>query len=311
MLEPEKQYAYDPYYYYYNGVGNYNGETPTELKRKYVIVQSFWTKPIKDNERMKKTLYIAALSLAYAQRSGYKVHMHTDTYGAKLMKNFGYDKLFTTLDRIPNTVPEELFAAGKFFALRAEGSVGKIHMDIDVFIKKPHILDEFYTSKNIDVMCQNEEEFHRLCHYEDKIRPMCVLGYPPATRPDWQGSMNTGIIGFNNKKLANKYIDNYFRALDMYTQEKFDKYKLGDLKASMNFDFILEQVNLSHMSIGYNIRTIVPMKNPSVVADMIGYQHLQGVKKWTEQDQAKIRLHLRRIKPALYIQAKKVCESLK
>lgn len=310
MLEPEKQYAVDPYYYY-DGIGNYGGDASTNDKKKYTIVQSIWTKPIKNKERLQKTLYIAALSLAYAQRSGYKVNMHTDSYGVKLMKDFGYDKLVPTLDFIPDTVPMELFAAGKFFALNVEGRVGKIHTDIDVFIKQPHLLDAFYENKGIDVICQNEEDYKRLCFHEDKIRPMCVLGYPVGTRPDWQGSLNTGIIGFNNKKLADKYILNYFEALGMYTQSKFNDYMKKDERACMYFDFILEQVNLSYMSIGYNLRTIVPMQNPSVVADMIGYQHLQGGKKWSDFDQDKIRTLLRRIRPMLYVQVKKVCKQMK
>lgn len=310
MLEPEKQCDYD-HYYYYNGIGNYGGEIPSEPKRKYVIVQSLWTKPIKSKERLEQTLYIAALSLAYAHRSGYKVHMHTDSYGLKLMKDFGYDKIFFTLDKIPASVPTELFAAGKFFAMNAEGRVGKIHMDIDVFIKKPHLLDTFYTNKEIDVICQNEEDYSRLCHYEDKIRSMCMLGYPASTRPDWQGSMNTGVIGFNSRTLANKYINNYFLALDMYTKEKFDEYKEKDDNASMTFDFILEQVNLSHMSIGYNVRTLVPMHNPSKVADWIGYQHLQGSKKWGEDDQKKIRTNLLKVNSALYNKVRNVCRILK
>ena len=110
-------------YYYYGCIGTINGNTGSDVpqpERKYVIVQSLWTKPIKSAEHLRKTLFIAALSLAYAHNSGYKVHMHTDSKGYELLKKFGYDKLEKTLDAIPASVPTELFAAGKFYAMRAE-----------------------------------------------------------------------------------------------------------------------------------------------------------------------------------------------
>jgi hypothetical protein len=56
-----------------------------------VVVLSLWTKPFNDKAKRRHTLYMAALSLAFAQRSGYKVHMHTDDYGYELLKDFCYD----------------------------------------------------------------------------------------------------------------------------------------------------------------------------------------------------------------------------
>ncbi len=125
--------------YPYGNIGNFDSSD-----RRDVVVQSLWTKPVTDKAKLKILLYIAALSLAYAHESGYAVHMHTDSKDAKLLKDFGYDKLSTILDNIPDTVPTQLFAAGKYYAMKAEGLTGKVHIDIDVFLKKPGVLDCFY-----------------------------------------------------------------------------------------------------------------------------------------------------------------------
>ena len=279
---------------YYSGIiGNFG-----EAERKYTIVQSLWTKPCKDKKKLKETMFTCALSLAYAHRSGYNVHMHTDSKGYELLKYFGYDGLYKTLDEIPDTVPADLFAAGKFYAMRAEGIVGKVHIDTDVFIKKP-ILDKFYEDKTMDAICQMEEDMSLVDH-SDKIYHMHILGYPNTTRPNWQGSMNTGVIGFNNPDLAVKYFNNYFNALEIYKADKIEKYKKENGYEYLCFDFVLEQIELSYLSIGYNVYTLLPIKNACFVADEIGYQHLQGNTKWTTKSARTIKQLLMSMDKDLY-----------
>lgn len=117
---------------------------------------------------------------------------------------------------------------------------------------------------------------------------MYIMGFPAATRPNWRGSINVGVIGFNNKQLADTYVNNYFEALQIYTAEKFEAYSREDNGACLLLDFILEQVTLSHLSVGHNVRTLVPTDNPLFVANCIGYQHLQGDGKWKPARQKEI-----------------------
>lgn len=275
-----------------------------------VVVQSLWTKPFNDKAKLRDTLYMAALSLAFAQRSGYKVHMHTDDYGYELLKDFGYDKIVKTLNKIPNSVPCELFAAGKFFALREEGTIGVVHADVDVFLKKPCI-DKFFTNKNIDVICQQEEgaELYLPDHKERSCN-IHILCYPASTRPDWQGSMNTGVVGFNNSLLAEKYMNNYFEALGMYTKEVFDEYKQKHPNCNILFDFILEQKTLSYMSVGYNVMTLIPMYNFNVVANEIGYAHFQGLAKWQEKNIQAVKNRLNSLDGTLFNITTRAIESI-
>ena len=275
-----------------------------------VVVQSLWTKPFNDKAKLRDTLYMAALSLAFAQRSGYKVHMHTDDYGYELLKDFGYDKIVKTLNKIPYRVPFELFAAGKFFALREEGVLGVVHADTDVFLKKPCI-DKFFTNKDIDVICQQEESTEvYLPDHKERSCNIHTIGYPASTRPDWQGSMNTGVIGFNNSSLAEKYMNNYFEALGMYTKDVFEEYKQKHPNCNLLFDFILEQKTLSYMSVGYNVMTLIPMYNFNSVANEIGYAHFQGLTKWQEKNIQAVKNRLNSLDGTLFNITTKASESI-
>ena len=296
-------------YAYYGGIGTYVGFPDEPVERKDVIIQSLWTKPIlgsnptkAQQKRMKDTLYIAALSLECAHRSGYKVHMHTDRLGMELLSRFGYEELLPTLEDIPSSVPTELFAAGKFFALRAEGITNKVHIDIDVFLKRPYLFDNFYMKSGIDMVCQQEENYDCVDFIKPMIRTIHIVGYPETTRPDWTGSMNTGVIGFNNPTLGSKYVRNYFNALQMYTEENFAKYR-GDANKNLAFDFILEQVNVSYLSLGYNVWSLLPSDDASAVADEMGYQHLQGDEKWTARSLVKVKSNLKVMNFKLYNEA--------
>lgn len=290
-------------YNYYNGkIGNLNCEdNSVAQQKKHVIIQSMWTKPFKNRFKFRDQMFMAALSLEYAHRSGYRVHMHTDSVGYSLLRNFGYDKLCRTLVTIPSSVPTDFFAAGKFYAMKAEGIVGKVHIDTDVMLKK-NVLDRFYTDKRIDVIHQMEEDMP-LVHHEDKIFHMHVLGYPPTMRPTWQGSYNTGIVGFNNRELANKYFDNYFEALQMYNSNRLEEYKTQGNYDDLHFDFVLEQITLSFLSHNYNAYALLPTKMPSEAADAIGYLHLQGERKWDIDTINWIKNKLRTFNPQLYNKA--------
>lgn len=300
----------DNYNYYYNSnIGDLNGNSDATDKKEHVIVQSLWTKPITDGWRFGKIIYMCALSLEYAHRSGYKVHMHTDTKGYMLLRRFGYDRIYRTLDKIPDNTPKDLFAVGKFYAMKAEGIVGKIHTDVDVFIRKPHMLDKFYDDKTIDVVCQQEEDMNFIKH-DDKICHMHILGYPTTTRPDWNGSFNTGVVGFNNKELAKKYFKNYFDALEMYSGKEFKEYKEKNKDANLLFDFVLEQITLSYMSVGHNVLALLPSNYEYArgVANAIGYLHLQGMRKWNEEVDTWLKETLKKFNPTLYEKAKESAE---
>ena len=296
-------------YYSYGSIGSFSDVDTKITERKDIVVQSLWTKPITDLQRLKDTLWITALSLLYAHKNGYKVHMHTDSKGAVLLKGFGYDKLETTLDMIPASVPTDLFAAGKYYAMMKEGFVGKVHIDVDVFLKKPGVLDCFYVDK-VDAICQMEEDMSQIDH-SNKITHMYVMGYPKGIRPDWKGSMNTGIVGFNDAFFALNYFSLYNDALRMYKADKFEKYKKENGLKHLNLDFILEQITLSYLSNKYEMHPLLPTKNVTFAADKLGYQHIQGNIKWDPGTLLKVKALIRKMDSKFYITLFKLIHTLK
>lgn len=82
------------------------------------------------------------------------------------------------------------------------------------------------------------------------------------------------------------------------------------MDANLYFDFILEQVELSFLSLNYNVYTLLPTKECCHVADKIGYQHLMGEMKWSEESKTKIGQLLRSKDMELYEAARKAGEEI-
>jgi hypothetical protein len=253
------------------------------------IFQTFWTKPM-DKEKLMKNTYIAVLSLMYAKKSGYNVIMYTDSIGYELLKNFEYDEVNKELDNIPEDVnPKQFFAYPKFFAGLKE-SVGSMHIDFDVFLKKPCI-NSFFEDKSIDVVLQCKEgyvEFYK--EYINGRKKLSLNKHPKTLKINHLHSSNVGIIGFNNKELKDIYYSWYFDYIDFY------KDKLNYL-VGVSSELFSEQINIDYIiqQKGYKCLYILPEdtgENHIILnkcADEIGYQHLQGGGKYRDETFLKIK----------------------
>jgi len=269
------------------------------------IFQTFWTKPM-DEDRLRKNVYIAALSLRYAQKSGYYVVMYTDSVGYELLKDLGYDEINTYLDNIPEDVnPSQFFAYPKFFAGLKE-ELGSLHTDFDVFLKKPCV-NIFFEDKTIDIILQCEE-YHQK-EYEKNCKVICEHEYPEILKiKNMHYSSNVGIIGFNNKELKEIYYSWYFDYIDFY------KTKLTYIKNCLS-ELISEQVNINYLikTKKYNCYYLLPIDNDiyeerkklNVIANKIGYQHLQGGCKYNESNFLEIKTILKYKFPETYNLVKK------
>lgn len=237
-----------------------------------IIVQTFWTKPMDDNN-FDINLDLAKISLFYLHKNGYKVHMYTDSKGIKFLQDYGYDKLTLDLDNIPEDIPTCMFAYPKIIALEKE-ELGTIHIDLDVFIKKP-CLDIFFKNKKIDVILQCKEEGY-LYFYEVVKQNIEKVGVSKDLCVDYTkyGPNNVGIIGFNNKELKEQYIKKYKSCSQYYKKFKIDM-----------IDLFFEQINISYLIKNYNYNVFYLLGNTNYLKDYIkinklankiGYQHLQG-----------------------------------
>lgn len=244
------------------------------------IFQTFWTKPMTD-KKLKINVHIALLSLCYAKASGYYVVMYTDTLGYSYLKDFGYDEINTDLDDIPDDIKAtQFFAYPKFFAGLKE-PLGSLHIDFDVFLKKP-CADIFFNDKSIDVILQCKEGYASFYPEYVNGREMILNHeYPETLKVNHLSSSNVGVIGFNNQELKDIYYSWYFDYIDFYkTRTSYLKGVSSEMFAEqVNLDYLLETKNYKYHYIlikdtGRNHTELTDF------ADKIGYQHLQGINKY-------------------------------
>lgn len=247
------------------------------------ICQTFWTKPMSEKDVLCNAK-IAQISLYYAHRSGYFVRMYTDDKGFEILKDFGYDDISLKLNDIPNDISTRLFAYPKSIALSNE-PLGVVHTDYDVFLKKPCI-DAFFEG-NYDVVLQHIEDENQIkCEgYVNAYKILNNYGVFNGFHLEHTTPSNVGVIGFNNQKLKDEYLNLYQKCVDFY------KVTINDYKENKLFipDLYFEQININWLisEKKYNAMYLLPRLNYGdfnlhKIAKEIGYQHLIGSWKYSE-----------------------------
>lgn len=264
------------------------------------IFQSLWTKPAIDQRwgqsgQLEANVWLYALSAVYAKRQGVTLVLYTDTLGQKLLGHLPYDKIYTTLNNIPSNIPTMIWAYGKFMALREE-PLGSVHIDGDVFLKKPAVIKEL-SSKDYDLIIQNKEWTHNT--YQGVESVMSRFGEIDYEKYDsYRTAFNCGVVGFTNATLKKTYLDYYFGATDSVSRNKGlvehmknDKYFCVDLT--------LEQHSLAIMAQKYKTKILLKVANEDYWgnairqrAEELGYQHLIGKEKYEYIDRVKFTLLL-------------------
>lgn len=248
-----------------------------------VVFQTFWTKPMM-GDLLQTNLHIAAISLFYAHRSGYAVHMHTDSKGMELLADYGYDRLLPTLDNIPEDIPASIFAYGKILAIECE-PLGAVHTDYDVFLKQPCI-DVFFDNPGIDILLQCRE-VKNTKFYEELRNQLKDIGVPSELAIDHPIPSNVGVIGFNNEELRKEYVHRYKACVEFYKNKT---------NHTISPDLFFEQINIDYLvhQGEYNVFYLLGnvdywSDQHHFIANRIGYQHLQGEWKYTTQGREFIR----------------------
>ena len=264
------------------------------------IFQSLWTKPAIDQRwdqsgQLEANVWLYALSAVYAKKQGVTLVLYTDTLGQKLLGHLPYDKIYTTLNNIPSNIPTMIWAYGKFMALREE-PLGSVHIDGDVFLKKPAVIKEL-SSKDYDLIIQNKEWTYNT--YQGVESVMARFGEIDYEKYDsYRTAFNCGVVGFTNAALKKTYLDYYFGATDSVARNKGlvehmknDKYFCVDLT--------LEQHSLAIMAQKYKTKILLKVANEDYwgnavrqKAEELGYQHLIGKEKYEYIDRVKFTLLL-------------------
>lgn len=261
------------------------------------IFQSLWTKPALDkrwdqSKQLEANIWLYSLSAVYAKKQNVTLILYTDTLGKKLLQHLPYDEIHTTLNKIPSNIPTMIWAYGKFMALKEE-PLGSVHIDGDVFLKKPEVIKEL-DSNDYDVVVQNYEGATGI--YTDTENKMIKYGVLNHGDLDTQHAFNCGVVGFNNAKLKNTYLDFYFKTTANVAKSR-------NLKSIMEkdkyfcVDLPLEQHSLAVLSKRYRVKSLLEnggdewwgnLTKESAVK--IGYQHLIGKEKYSFIERVKFTL---------------------
>ena len=266
------------------------------------LVHSLWTAPMLNNERgqasrtqIESTVWCFASSVAYAKRLGENIHLYVDDYGRELLDFLPYNKI-NELKVDPKT-PTYFWAAGKFYALM-KMELGDVHIDGDVFLKTPEIMEVIrnglYQSDLIVQSIENswihENEYYIKCL--DIIKEYNIQ--LPNNYPDYHPAFNCGLVGFNNQEFKDKYIANYLDSIKAISNNDDAANKIINSK-DIWMDLLIEQQHLFSMAEKYDYTVCNLLGEGDSVyinAEILGYQHLLGPDKWEQLDKIKKQLYL-------------------
>ena len=244
------------------------------------FVHSLWSEPSLDDrwgidgkDAIITNMWYYALSVAYLKRLGQEVVLHTDNFGKICLDHVPYDHIYLTLEeQIPKGICPVMWACGKFYALREE-PLGSVHIDGDVFIKSKECLDIINTN-DYDLLIQNEEQTVEINMYPKDSKKLEHLIYPEYIQKVYPKAYNTGILCFNNEKLKDKFITNYFFFHEQIINDEKIK-QFWDIDRETCPDIIVEQLFIHQLSLGYKALCIT-----DVLLDTKSYQHVIGKKKY-------------------------------
>ncbi len=272
------------------------------------LIHSIWTKPAIEKRwqitgQLMSNLWLYAYSVMYAKRITDKITLHADSYGAEIFGELGYDDVKITLDVLKDE-PSRFWSRGKMIAIDNE-PIGSIHIDGDVFIKSPKML-EVMDFRNYDLIVQCEERLGIFMqHYHDTIHhyPKALKDIPEGFNTTLQHSLNCGVLGFNNQEVKDNYLRGYFSIVD---QLKNDYEFMRELSLNPKFEpnIVIEQYFLAGYVDKFDVKykNVLPLTSDATdeigtvremnfIANEIGYAHAWGDTKYQLIDEIKRRIH--------------------
>ena len=277
------------------------------------LVHSFNTRPLSIDcygvaplTRLAGNIWYNSLSVAYAKASGATIVLHADSLGAALLGHLPYDETHLTLDDMPRGLHPRFWAAGKMWALEAEAA-GSVHIDGDVFIKRPELLSDIEDSE-WDFIAQHYESsewYEKECVLFDAHPWVCLSR---GIDPHRHGAYNTGVIGFRDAALKDRYITSYKEAA---VELSGLCWQMLASSPGLTPDVILEQRHAYQLcqSSGADVKLLLPLDScHGARAAAIGFQHVLTSAKFSHLD--KCRTALRRLSPQIYEKTERLCRNI-
>lgn len=222
-------------------------------------------------------LFCYALSVSYIKKLGHSISLYADSKAIELLHDLPYDKV-TELN-IPETANSKFWAQSKFYTLPLM-QLGETLIDGDIFIKSQEIIDRI--SPDYDVNIQSLETGTMLTTdaYKRCRGFMADIDFGPIFKPDEMIPIcNSGILQINNQEVKDRYIEEYFKAIDVMDRLGM----LKDMPNNINPDIILEQLLLNQLCIyyGYSLNTVFDTsEGPYLKINKDKYMHLISDKKY-------------------------------
>lgn len=233
-------------------------------------------------EKFKIYMYYFTLSCIYAKKSGFEVALHCDANTESVLRNALYDEIIIDIPHIDKSF-EQFFAAPKFIAMENE-PLGSIHIDGDVFLKSPKLVDLMNFDK-YDCIVQSLEIPNGHWGYgwvtAQTMFEHCE--YPKWAQRDCKQMYNCGIVGLNDKDLKDEYFKTYWKMLNSFN--------VNGIKCIKGIpDLVVEQQFLKDLT-SFNdnrVKVLLDVKNLKLSATEIGYQHVIGNNKEANLDIVKL-----------------------
>lgn len=256
--------------------------------------------------RLASNICYFSLSVAYIKRLGLPIALHTDTFGAAVLAHLPYDEVLLTLDDMPSTAHPRFWAAGKMWAIEADGP-GCVHIDGDLFVKKADLADRILNTP-ADAVVQNFESGEWNRHEAERFRPISCGLAAEGICTDSMFSFNTGILGINNPDLMAEYIRRYKLIVATASRDLADNL---DADSGAVPDLVAEQANFFQCcrQMKMTVEEILPPfgSDYSVCKDM-GLQHVLGDQKFNHLPQCLATL--KKINPDIHRKTVLLCKNL-
>lgn len=264
------------------------------------LVHSLWTAPMLNNERgqmsekqIESVLWCNASSVAFAKRLGEQINLYADDYGRELLDFLPYDNVYTL--EVSSDIPTDFWAAGKFSAYQ-KMQLGDVHIDGDVFLKTPALLNlikKGLAENDLIVQCVEnswtyDNEFYKNCIHVITANNIQFAGIADYFTPAY----NCGLIGFNNNKLKSKYVAHYYDSIQRIYNNADAMVMIRQNKTTW-MDLLCEQQHLYSVAQGYKVCNLLgnTYDECNNNAKQLGYQHLLGPDKWLCIEQIKRQLY--------------------
>lgn len=260
------------------------------------FIHTFWSKPLFNNKfdsfnnSLTNILMDYACSASFVHKYGEKIVLYADKIGARLLSCIPYDEVYI----IDGLDGESIhFAAQIKFEALKRCDLGDVIIDGDLFLRKKEAIDYIRDIKE-DVSYSFYEPYKYVLRSPQTLETMDKLvedmsgvkykkPYKLPTTIREFSYTNTSMMKFNNKKILDKYIKQYYYHKEVLKDCKFRGWP--DLMIEQRFlTILIESSNCSYKPV---IDNYYEDPNANQRALDLGFTHLGSNKsqylKWVAE----------------------------